>query len=83
MRLRASDDTGATSVEYALMVAMIAIAIAGSVGLLGLRVAEIFERPCQELTIALSRISFPHLFGHVGDGVAVHMPARPLRLCYV
>jgi len=52
MRLRASDDTGATSVEYALMVAMIAIAIAGSVGLLGLRVAEIFERPCQELTIA-------------------------------
>jgi Flp pilus assembly pilin Flp len=40
--LRNRDEHGATAVEYAIMVTMIAVAVAGSVSLFGVRVAALF-----------------------------------------
>ncbi len=41
---RAEDETGATMVEYGLMVALIAIAALGAVTLLGIEVRDLFLR---------------------------------------
>lgn len=43
------DDKGATAVEYALMVALIAIVIFASVALFGGNVAGLFERSANSL----------------------------------
>lgn len=45
----AGRDNGATAVEYALMVALIATVIVGSVTMFGLAVAQLFVIPCQAL----------------------------------
>jgi Flp pilus assembly pilin Flp len=37
-----SDESGATSVEYAIMVTMIAVVVSGSVRLFGIQVAALF-----------------------------------------
>lgn len=41
-RSRRADDSGATAVEYALVVSLIATVIAGSVALLGLSLVPMF-----------------------------------------
>jgi pilus assembly protein Flp/PilA len=40
--LGSNDERGATAVEYAIMVAMIAVVIAGTVAALGIKVSEMF-----------------------------------------
>lgn len=42
LRDRCRDDDGATAVEYGLMVALIAVAIITTVGLLGTKLNELF-----------------------------------------
>lgn len=46
---RAAGDSGATAVEYALMVALIAIVISVSVAVVGFAVRDLFVIPCQAL----------------------------------
>lgn len=46
----AGKDSGATAVEYALMVALIAALIFGSVALFGLAVVDLFAIPCPPFT---------------------------------
>lgn len=43
------DETGATSVEYALMVSLIALVIFTAVGMLGLSLKQSFENDCVQL----------------------------------
>lgn len=43
LRDRSRDDEGATAVEYGLMVALIAVAIITTVGLLGTKLNELFS----------------------------------------
>ena len=43
LKERTSEERGATAVEYALMVTMIAVVIAGAVSLFGIRVAALFD----------------------------------------
>lgn len=45
IRLRASNQVGATAAEYALMVGLIAIVIIGAVTTLGLNVEALFSDP--------------------------------------
>jgi pilus assembly protein Flp/PilA len=47
-RKRPSED-GATSVEYALMAALIALVVIGGVTALGVATNDLFGRPCSEL----------------------------------
>ncbi|HZJ06944.1 MAG TPA: Flp family type IVb pilin [Nocardioidaceae bacterium] len=42
-------ERGATSVEYALLLSLIAAAIILAVGLLGVSATGLFEKPCEEL----------------------------------
>lgn len=49
MRRTRTTERGTTSVEYALLMSMIAGAIFLAVGLLGVSVAGLFDKPCEEL----------------------------------
>jgi pilus assembly protein Flp/PilA len=49
-RVKSSDDTGATAVEYGLLVALIAAVIVVTVGLLGTEVLEGFQAVLTALT---------------------------------
>ena len=46
---RRRDETGATSVEYALMVGLIAIVIVSAISLFGLAVSDLFVIPAGAL----------------------------------
>lgn len=48
------DETGVTSIEYALLGALIAVAIAGSVGVLGTQVQSMYESIQIKVRSALS-----------------------------
>jgi Flp pilus assembly pilin Flp len=45
-------EVGATSVEYALMAALIALVVIGGVTALGLATGDLLGRPCSELAAA-------------------------------
>lgn len=45
VRLRTREERGATAVEYALMVGLIALVIVGSVTLFGVAVRDLFRIP--------------------------------------
>lgn len=49
----ARDDSGATSIEYALLGALIAVAIVGAVSATGQQVHELYERVSEQVVAAL------------------------------
>jgi pilus assembly protein Flp/PilA len=48
-RGRLQDESGATAVEYALIMGLIAAVIIVTVGLLGVTTVGLFNRPCTEM----------------------------------
>lgn len=46
----ARDESGATAVEYSLILTLIAVLIIVGVGALGTSTSEMFDKPCDDLT---------------------------------
>jgi pilus assembly protein Flp/PilA len=52
LTLRRDDERGVSTVEYALLVGLIALVVIGIVGVLGLELAGLFVRACNEVAMA-------------------------------
>lgn len=44
-----TDERGATSVEYALLLSLVAVIIIVGIGFLGTRTSAMYDKPCTEL----------------------------------
>ena len=55
LRGRVADEAGATSTEYALIAALIALVVIGGATLMGTRTSSLYDKPCT----AMSEVGSP------------------------